>query len=124
MHSWNQVILLIFHYKQTFHKQELQKERGHFIKIRHCFSLSLVKAVTSGAVIKNLPTDGEDAGDAGLIPGLGRSPGVGNGSPLQYSCLVNSMDRGAWQATVHGVAKSRRRVSTHACTCTQLYGAR
>jgi len=46
------------------------------------------------------------AGDLGLIPGLGRSPGVGNGNPLQYSCLENSMDRGAWRATVHGVAKS------------------
>ena len=103
MHSWNQVILLIFHYKQTFHKQELQKERGYFIKIRHCFSLSLVKAVTSGAVIKNLPTN---AGDAGLIPELGRSPGVGNGNPLRYSCLKNSMDRGTWQATVNGVAQS------------------
>ena len=42
----------------------------------------------------------------GLIPGLGRSPGEGNGNPLQYSCLENSMDRGAWQATVHGIAKS------------------
>jgi len=47
------------------------------------------------------------AGDLGLIPGLGRSPGVGNGNPLQYSCLENSMDRGAWQATVHGVAWSQ-----------------
>ena len=45
-------------------------------------------------------------GDLELIPGSGRSPGEGNGSPLQYSCLENSMDRGAWQATVHGVAKS------------------
>ena len=45
--------------------------------------------------------------DAGLIPGLGRSPGVVNGSLLQYSCLENSMDRGAWWATVHGVAKSQ-----------------
>ena len=44
-------------------------------------------------------------GDTGLIPGLGRSPGKGNGNPLQYSCLENSMDRGAWQATVYGVAK-------------------
>ena len=44
-------------------------------------------------------------GDAGLIPGLERSPGVGNGSPLQYSCLENPMDRGAWWATVYGVAK-------------------
>ena len=46
------------------------------------------------------------AGDPGLTPGLGRSPGEGNGNPLQYSCLENPMDRGAWQATVHGVAKS------------------
>ena len=45
--------------------------------------------------------------DAGLIPGSGRSPGGGHGNPLQYSCLENPMDRGAWQATVHGVAKSR-----------------
>ena len=47
-----------------------------------------------------------NAGDPGLIPGLGRSPGEGNGSPLQYFCLENSMDRGAWWATVHGVTES------------------
>ena len=46
------------------------------------------------------------AGDLGLIPGLGRSPGEGNGNPLQCSCLENSTDRGAWRATVHGVTKS------------------
>ena len=46
-----------------------------------------------------------NAGDPGSIPGLGRSPGEGNGNPLQYSCLENCMDREAWQATVHGVAK-------------------
>ena len=46
-----------------------------------------------------------NAGDLGSIPGLGRSPGEGNGYPLQYSCLENPMDRGAWQATVHGVAR-------------------
>ena len=51
----------------------------------------------------------------GSIPGLGRSPGVGNGNQLQYSCLENSMDRGVWQATVHGVAKSRTQLSTHTC---------
>ena len=50
-------------------------------------------------------------GDPGSIPGSGRSPGEGNGNPLQYSCLENSMDRGAWWATVHGVAKSRTRLS-------------
>ena len=58
-----------------------------------------------GSEVKNLPANAEDAGDMGLIPGLGRSPGEGNGNPLQYSCVENSMDRGAWQATVHGVAK-------------------
>ena len=47
------------------------------------------------------------AGDLSLIPGLGRSPGEGNGNPLQYLCLENLMDRGAWWAAVHGVAKSR-----------------
>ena len=47
-------------------------------------------------------------GDLGFIPGLGRSPGVGNGNPFQYSCLENSMDRGAWWAAVHGLAQSRK----------------
>ena len=52
-----------------------------------------------------------NAGDPGSIPGLGRYPGEGNGNPLQYSCLENSMDRGAWWATVHGVAKSQTQLS-------------
>ena len=56
-------------------------------------------------VIKNLPANSGDARDLGLIPGLGRSPGEGNGDPLQYSCLGDPMDRGAWWATVTGVAK-------------------
>ena len=47
----------------------------------------------------------DDAGDMGLVPGLGRSPGGGNGNPLQYTCLGNPMDRGAWRATVQGVTK-------------------
>ena len=51
------------------------------------------------------------AGDSGLIPGPGRSPGEGNGNPLQYSCLKNLMDRGAWQAAVHGVKESQTRLS-------------
>ena len=57
-----------------------------------------------GSVVKNPPAN---AGDAGLIPGSGRSPGEGNGNPLQYSCLRNPMNRGAWWATIHGVAKSQ-----------------
>ena len=56
-------------------------------------------------MIKNLPTNAGDTGDEVSIPGLGRSPGEGNGNPLQYSCLGNPMDKGAWWATVHRVAK-------------------
>jgi len=52
-----------------------------------------------------------NAGDLGSIPGLGRSAGEGNGNPLQYSCLENPMDGGAWRATVHGVSKSQTRLS-------------
>ena len=52
-----------------------------------------------------------NAGDPGSIPGSGRSPGEGNGNPLQYSCLENPMDRGAWWATIHGVTKSWTRLS-------------
>ena len=55
-----------------------------------------------GSVVKNPPAN---AGDAGFIRGSGRSPGVGNGNPLQYSCLEHPMDRGAWWATVHGITK-------------------
>ena len=57
-------------------------------------------------VVKNPPANVRDIRDAGSIPGLGRSPGGGHGHPLQYSCLENPMDRGAWKATVHGIAKS------------------
>ena len=60
--------------------------------------------------VKNLPAN---ARDAGSIPGLGKSPRGGNGNPLQYSCLENSLDRRAWRATVHRVAKSWKRLSTH-----------
>ena len=67
-------------------------------------------------VVKNLPANIGDTRDLGLIPGSGRSPQVGNGNPLQYSCLLeNPMDRGAWQATVHEAAESTQ-LSTHACT--------
>ena len=62
-------------------------------------------------MVKIPPANAGDAGDSSLIPGSGRSPGGGNGNLLQYSCLVNLMDRGAWQATVHGVANGGTRLS-------------
>ena len=64
-----------------------------------------------GSVIKNLPANAGDIRDASLIPGSGISLGEGNGNPLPYSCLRNPMDRGAWQAIVHGVAKSQTQFS-------------
>ena len=60
---------------------------------------------TGSSAVKDLPANAGDTRDMGLIPGQGRSPGVGNDNPLQYSSLENFMDRGAWWATVHGVAK-------------------
>ena len=71
-------------------------------------------------MVKNLPAN---AGDVGLTPGLGKSPGEGNGNPLQYSCLENPMDGEAWWATVHGVAKSRTRLSDVTFTFTGVLWA-
>ena len=62
-------------------------------------------------MVKNLPANAGDAGVTGSVPGLRRSSGGENGNPLQYSCLENPMCRGAWQTAVHGVAKSRTRLS-------------
>ena len=67
--------------------------------------------------VKNPPTNAGDARDKSSVPGLGRSSGEGHGNPLHYSCLKNSMDRGAWPATVHWVSESRiqlKQLSKHA----------
>ena len=78
----------------------------------------MYKGFPGGAGGKEPPDNAGDVRDAGLIPGLGRSPGGGHGNPLQHSCLQNPMDRGAWWATVHRVAKSRtqlKRPSMQTC---------
>ena len=78
---------------------------------------SLLKLLTGHVVYKGFPCSlvgkesAYNAGDPGSIPGLGRSPGEGHGNPLQHYCLGNPMDRRAWRATVHGVPKSRTRLS-------------
>ena len=74
------------------------------MKLKDAYSLDFPGGSDGKASVSN-------AGDLGSIPGLGRSPGEGNGNPLQGSCLENPMDRGTWQATVHGVAKSWARLS-------------
>ena len=68
-------------------------------------SLSTNDDIIVVLVVKNSPADAGDLRDLGAIPVWGRSPGGGHGNPLQYSCLENPMDRGAWWATVHGVTK-------------------
>ena len=74
--------------------------------------MSVIAHGVCNSVVKE---SGSNTGDMGLIPGLGRSPGEGNGNPLQYSCLENSMDRGALWATIHGVTKGQTTLSMHAC---------
>ena len=95
---------------RTHPTSSLVKEGKTQALLLYCFTHTLSEDMLSmcsdvvAQMVKNLPLM---QGDGGLIPGLGRSPGEGNGNPLQYSCLVNAMDRGTWRATVHGVAKSR-----------------
>ena len=78
------------------------KKTIHTHTYTHIYTCVYNMGFSGGSVLKNLPAN---VGDAGSIPALGRSSGEGNGNPLQYSCLGNPMDRGAWWATVHGVAK-------------------
>ena len=80
-------------------------QRGQFVLFIYMY---LHSGFLGGSVVENLPVN---AGDSGLIPRLGKSPGGGNGNPLQYSCLGNSMDRGAWWAAVHWVAKTQTQLS-------------
>ena len=76
--------------------------------------MALSGASQMARVIKNPPANAGDARDTGSVPGSGRSPGVGNGNPLQYSCLENSTDRGAKRATVYGVVKESE-MTKHTC---------
>ena len=81
----------------------------------------LLLGFPGGMVVKSPPADAGGARDTGSIPGLEKSLGVGNSNPLQNSCLKNSMDRGNWQATVHGIAKSRTQLRVHRHTHTHTH---
>ena len=78
---------------------------GYVLSMISIFSLSIYNTHQSYPVVSAIKNSPANAGDMGSIPGPGRSSGKGKGNPLQYSCLENPMERGAWQATVHGVAK-------------------
>ena len=80
---------------------------GEEINLEFVISRYILQASQVGSVVKNLPVNAEDVRDVSSIPGLGRSPAGGNGNPLQYSCLENSKERGAWWPTVHGVANNQ-----------------
>ena len=75
--------------------------------MQHGGILDRIRASQVVLVVKNMSANAGDVKDVSLVPGLGRSPGGRRGNPLQYSCLENSMDRGAWWATVHGVQRVR-----------------
>ena len=77
-----------------------------------CPKFKIHLGLPDGTVVKNLPANARDTKEAGSIPGLGRSPGEENGNPPLFPCLENSMDRGGWQAVVHGTAKSLIHLST------------
>ena len=87
---------------------------SHFFFLNFLGYVIYIPGFPRGAVVKNMPANAGGTGNMGSVPGLGKSPGEGNGNPLQYSCLENPMDREAWWATVHGVSKSQIRLSLHA----------
>ena len=86
--------------------------------VGHLVSVTVIASQVALAV-KNPPANAEDVSDAGLISGLGRSPGGGHSNPHQYSCLENPMNREAWWATVHGVARVRHDLVTRSLTLFQ-----
>ena len=91
------------HSRSTVDTQEIRGGTICFYEVQH---LALTEFFFMGFPHSSVSKESAcNAGDLGLIPGSGRSPGKGNGSSLQYSCLENPMDRGAWQATVHGVVR-------------------
>ena len=89
-----------------------------------CHSACVPVGFPGGTVVKNPPADAGDTRDMHSIPGSGRCPGEGNGNPLQYSCLGNPLDRGAWWAILHGAAKSRTRLRNYTRTFVCYWASR
>ena len=96
---------------------------GVYVRFAHIWMHMYIYICMYGAslVAHRVKNPSANAGDVGSIPGSGRSPGEGNDYPLHYSCLENSMDIGAWRATVHGVSKSQTRLYDSACMQVYIY---
>ena len=103
---YNKTKVFFWFYKKQDASFQLQT---HDYPFPHCefYHTAVLTGFSGGSVIKNLPVN---AGDSGLIPGLGKTPGEGNGNTLQYSCPENPMERGTWWATVHEVPTSWTRL--------------
>ena len=104
-------------------RKEIMEQHSH-LQTKSIVDINFSAVITiwsfpGDAVVMNLPANARDTGDAGLIPGLGRSPGRGKGNQFQYSCLGNPMDRGAWWATDRGVTESDTTECVHVHTCTR-----
>ena len=99
----------------SFHHHQTAQVIYFIIKYKCFFATTVLPYLKQASqvtlVVKNLLVNAGDIRDSGSIPGSGRFPGVGDGNIFQYSCLENPMDRGAWQATVHGVAQNRTRLT-------------
>ena len=107
----HRVVCLVTNFKEFCNIQAFT------FKTATCIECLLVNTgFSGGSMVKNLSASAGDPRNWGSISGSGRSPRGGNGNPLQYSCLENPTDRGAWWATVHGVAKSQTQLSNWTCT--------
>ena len=104
--KWQKHKLIKKKIRESEHYMEIQ-DQG---KLKLYSSYALTRASQVRLVVQNLPTRAGDIRDASSTPGSGRSPGGGHDNPLQCSCLENPTDRGAWWATVHGIAQSRTRL--------------
>ena len=110
-HTWNKILHAAFLKFRT-------DDQSLHLKAKKAFNALYSWPSQVALVVKNPAANAEDIRDASLIPRSWRSPGGGDGNTLQYYCLENPMDRGAWWATVYGVTKSQTWLSTHACTHT------
>ena len=116
--------LWISPYSYSWHGSWLLPEQMIWEKTKAASKMTATVASQVALVVKNPPANAGDIRGASSIPGLGRSPGVGNSNPLQHSCLENHMDRGAWRATAHTVAKSQAQpkwLSMHVAFITQSW---